>query len=76
MTPTGSWPTIRPGSTGYSPRRMCTSVPQIVVIVTRTIASVGPHSGIGMLLQHDPVGPLEHRRPHLSRSAGRRGARL
>src|SRR5215207_10339477 len=47
MTPTGSWPTMRPGATGYSPRRMCTSVPQMVVIVTRTIASVGPHTGTG-----------------------------
>ena len=47
MTPTGSWPMILPGSTGYSPRRMCTSVPQIVVIVTRTIASVAPQTGTG-----------------------------
>ena len=47
MIPTGSWPTMRPGATGYSPFRMCTSVPQIVVVVTRSRASVGPISGIG-----------------------------
>src|SRR5687767_11746715 len=47
MTPTGSCPTMRPGATGYSPRRMWTSVPQIVVIVTRTMASVGPQEGTG-----------------------------
>src|SRR5262245_61845345 len=47
MTPTGSCPTILPGATGYSPFRMCTSVPQIVVSVTRSSASVGPTSGIG-----------------------------
>ena len=72
MTPTGSWPTIRPGATGYSPRRMCTSVPQIVVIVTRTIASVGPHSGIGRSCSMIRSAP---RTPPLasSRSAGRRG---
>src|SRR5215218_577473 len=47
MTPTGSWPMMRPGATGYSPLRMWTSVPQIVVIVTRTMASVGPQVGTG-----------------------------
>src|SRR3546814_8175895 len=37
-----SWPRIRPGSQVVtSPLRMCRSVPQIVVFVTRTIASVG-----------------------------------
>src|SRR4030095_12637180 len=41
-TPTSSWPMIRPGSTGYSPRTMCRSVPQIVVRVVRTSASPGP----------------------------------
>src|SRR5829696_3184459 len=46
MTLTGSWPTMRPGATGYSPLRICTSVPQIVVIVARTMASVGPQAGI------------------------------
>src|SRR5215212_4004429 len=38
---------MRPGATGYSPLRMWTSVPQIVVIVTRTMASVGPQVGTG-----------------------------
>src|SRR5689334_10199442 len=37
---------MRPGATGYSPLRMWTSVPQMVVIVTRTMASVGPQEGI------------------------------
>ena len=47
MTPEGSCPTTRPGATGYSPRQMCESVPQMVVVVTFTIASVGPQRGIG-----------------------------
>ena len=47
ITPTGSWPIVRPRRTGYSPFRMCTSVPQIVVVVTRRSASSGPTSGIG-----------------------------
>ena len=47
MTPAGSWPTTRPGATGNSPRQMCEPVPQMVVVVTFTIASVGPHRGIG-----------------------------
>ena len=47
MTPDGSWPTIRPGATGYSPRQMCESVPQMVVVVILTIASVGPQRGTG-----------------------------
>ena len=47
MTPTGSWPMVRPWATGYSPLRMCTSVPQIVVVVIRTSASSGPTSGTG-----------------------------
>ena len=42
MTPTGSWPMMRPGLTGYSPLTMWTSVPQIVVSVTRITASPGP----------------------------------
>src|SRR5690242_10616797 len=37
----------RPGRTEYSPFRMCTSVPQIVVSVTRTIASPTPARGRG-----------------------------
>src|SRR3546814_5757148 len=48
MTPTGSWPMVRPGATGYSPLRMCTSVPQIVVVVMRSRASLGPISGMGL----------------------------
>ena len=39
MTPTGSCPRISPGLTGYSPRTMCTSVPQMVVAVIRMTAS-------------------------------------
>ena len=46
MTPTGSCPRIRPGLTGYSPRTMCTSVPQMVVVVMRMTAS--PTRGIGL----------------------------
>ena len=46
MTPTGSWPTMRPFATGYSPRQMCESVPQIVVVVIFTTASVGPGAGL------------------------------
>ena len=47
MTPTGSWPRIEPGLTGYSPRTMCTSVPQIVVAVMRMTASPDPAVGRG-----------------------------
>jgi hypothetical protein len=40
--PTPSWPRIRPSVTaGTSPLRMCRSVPQMVVVSIRTIASVG-----------------------------------
>src|SRR6476646_10090849 len=38
---------IRPGLTGYSPFRMCRSVPQIVVKVTRITASPTPAVGRG-----------------------------
>ncbi|MNZ97408.1 hypothetical protein D3C78_1166440 [compost metagenome] len=48
MMPTGSWPMVSPGATGYSPLRMCTSVPQMVVVVMRTSASFGPTGGIGL----------------------------
>ena len=42
ITPTPSWPRMRPGSQlGRSPLRMCRSVPQMVVFVILTIASVG-----------------------------------
>ena len=47
MTPAGSCPTTGPGATGYSPRQMCESVPQMLVVVMRTMASVGPHVGRG-----------------------------
>ena len=47
MTPTGSCPITRPGRTGYSPRTMCRSVPQIVVSVMRITASPGPGWGRG-----------------------------
>src|SRR5690625_5836791 len=47
MMPTGSWPTVRPGATGYSPFKIWTSVPQIVVVVILTKASSGPTSGMG-----------------------------
>src|SRR6478735_2273356 len=47
MTPTGSWPMIRPGRTGYSPFRIWMSVPQIVVLVTRITASPAPARGFG-----------------------------
>src|SRR5690606_25120490 len=48
ITPTGSWPTVSPGATGYSPLRICTSVPQMVVVVMRIRASLGPTSGMGL----------------------------
>jgi hypothetical protein len=41
-TPMPSWPRIRPGwQVGTSPFKICRSVPQIVVFVIFTIASVG-----------------------------------
>src|SRR5215213_1146699 len=46
MTPTGSWPMTSPLLTGYSPRTMCRSVPQIVVSVTRITASPTPALGL------------------------------
>ena len=45
MVPTASCPRIVPGLTsGTSPLRMCRSVPQIVAVSMRTIASVGSKS--------------------------------
>ena len=42
MMPTPSWPNTVPGwQVARSPLRMCRSVPQIVVLVIRTTASVG-----------------------------------
>jgi hypothetical protein len=47
--PTPSWPRMRPGwQVSTSPLRMCRSVPQIVVRVIFTMASVGaPSVGFG-----------------------------
>jgi hypothetical protein len=42
IVPTASWPRIVPGFTaGTSPLRICRSVPQMVEVSMRTIASVG-----------------------------------
>ena len=42
MVPTPSWPRMRPLATaGTSPLRMCRSVPQMVVVSTLTITSLG-----------------------------------
>jgi hypothetical protein len=42
IVPTASWPRMRPSVTvGTSPLRMCRSVPQMVVVSTWTITSVG-----------------------------------
>lgn len=60
MTPRGLWPSVRPLRTGYSPFRMCTSIPQIVVVVIRTSASSGPISGIG--LSSSAIRPGRRRR--------------
>src|SRR3954451_20733244 len=57
ITPTGSWPTVRPLATGYSPLRMWTSVAQIVVVVTRRSASSGPTSGTGFPSSSMRPGP-------------------
>ena len=56
MTPTGSCPRTSPGLTGYSPRTMCTSVPQMVVVVIRMTASPGP--GIGFGSSSTPMRPF------------------
>src|SRR5687768_2105824 len=47
ITPTGSWPRISPGRTGYSPLTIWTSVPQMVVAVIRTTASPARGRGLG-----------------------------
>ena len=57
MTPTGSWPMTSPGRTGYSPLRMWTSVPQIVVVVTRMTASPAPARGFGTASTRMSFGP-------------------
>jgi len=60
IVPTASWPRIVPGVTvGTSPLRMCKSVPQIVAVSMRTIASVGTLSvGSGTDSQARLPGPL------------------
>ena len=47
MTPTDSWPRVRPSGTGRAPLTVWTSEVQIKAAVVRTIASSGPGSGIG-----------------------------
>ena len=64
MTPTGSWPRIRPGRTGYSPLTMWTSVPQIVVRVTRIRASPGPGRGRSTSSTWNSCGRVEDVGPH------------
>src|SRR6185369_12445969 len=54
-TPTGSCPTIKPDLTGYSPRKICTSVPQMVVSVTRISAS--PTPGLGLATSRNLIEP-------------------
>src|SRR5690554_1840802 len=58
--PTPSWPRIRPGVTvGTSPLRICRSVPQIVVLVILTMASVALEIiGLGTEVQDFSPGPL------------------
>jgi hypothetical protein len=64
MTPTGSCPTVKPFATGYSPFRICTSVPQIVVVVTRSSASSGTHLGDRFLIQYNTSRLDKDRRFH------------
>ena len=77
MTPTGSWPRISPGRTGYSPLTMWTSVPQIVVAVMRMTASPAFGRGLWHLLDADVVDAVEdhrfHRVHNASFSQGPRG---
>ena len=63
ITPTGSWPTMRPGATGYSPRKICTSVPQIVVSVTSRWRRWG-RTRERALIEDDATRALEDRGPH------------
>src|SRR5579871_5353815 len=57
--PTPSWPRMRPDvQVGTSPFRMCRSVPQIVVRVTFTMASVGAViTGLGLPSRDFLFGP-------------------
>ena len=56
MTPTGSWPIVRPLLTGYSPLRMCTSVPQIVVVRDPDQRVERADIGHRLRLEDDPTG--------------------
>src|SRR6476659_3553076 len=78
MTPTGSWPMISPGRTGYSPLRMWMSVPQIVVVVTRTTASPTPARGFGTDPTRMSFGPWNTvaRIVSVARLAGRGVSRM
>ncbi len=40
-SPVNSWPSVKPGSTGWRPWRMCRSDPHTPAAVTRTSASSG-----------------------------------
>ena len=64
MTPTGSCPRTSPGLTGYSPRTMCTSVPQIVVVVMRMTASPASGAGFGTSSTAMLILALEYDRFH------------
>ena len=64
MTPTGSWPSTRPGRTAYSPFTMCTSVPQMVVVVMRTTASPARGIGFGRSTTTEPPRLEERHRSH------------
>src|SRR5689334_11942055 len=55
MTPTDSWPSVRPSGTGSAPLTVCTSDVQIRAAVVLTIASSGPGSGMGF--STTPVSP-------------------
>src|ERR1700754_4958403 len=59
IVPTASWPRTRPLVTaGKSPLRMCRSVPQMVVVSTRTTTSVGStNCGSGTSVHDIEPGP-------------------
>ena len=65
MTPTGSWPMVRPLATGYSPLRMWTSVPQIVVVVIAHQRVERADVGDRLLVEHDAAGLDEDGGLHL-----------
>ena len=78
IVPTPSWPRIRPSVTaGTSPLRMCRSVPQIVVVSTRTITSVGSMISGRDLLPRLLTRSVVHERLHQLTSswAGRKTPR-